>query len=125
MRDHAGAAWPHEACGLLLRPGPDPAGRRLAAVSCRNVAEDPARAYTIDPEAFLHIEHRARRSGGTVVGVWHSHPHGDAAASERDRRDAWPEWSYVILGATGCRITGIRAWRVVGEHLNEQRVEIG
>ncbi len=124
MRELAVAAWPHEACGLLVRTGPGGAGATVRAIACRNEAAEPAQGYLIDPEAFLRAEHAARVRGGAVVGVWHSHPHGDPTPSLRDRRESWPGWSYLIMGVTRTQVTAPRAWRIADERCREQRVEI-
>ena len=123
IRELAAAAWPHEACGLLVGSSLT-ATRPVQAIACRNLATDPEQGYCIDPETFLHIEHAARARGGAVIGVWHSHPHGDPTPSERDRREAWPNWSYLIVGTDGARVTPPRAWRLDGRQCREQQVAI-
>ena len=56
---------PHaEVCGLLYGSLSDGSGGRIAeAEACANVAEDPARAFEIDPAA-LFAAHRRARTGG-------------------------------------------------------------
>lgn len=124
LREHACAAWPREACGLLVQPGRDRRAGALRVEVCRNLAADPGHGYTIDPEVFLRIEHEARATGGAVTGVWHTHPHGDPRPSQRDRDEGWPGWSYLIVGVTRSVVTGLRAWRLDGERFVEQPVEI-
>lgn len=90
-----------EVCGLLIgRPG-----RVTAALSCRNVAADPAHAFEIDP-AQLIAAHRAARAGaGDIVGCYHSHPGGSPLPSPRDAAAAAPDGSIWIIVAghgTGC-----------------------
>lgn len=115
IRELAEAAWPQEACGLIegtVEAGPV----RVAGVySLANHADEPGRGYLIDPEAFLRLERAARERGRGIVGVWHSHPHGDPAPSARDRGEAWPGWSYLIAGVTNARMTDLRCWRLDGE----------
>lgn len=122
MREHACAAWPEEACGLLA--GSSTGNRVMDVRVCLNVAMDRERGYEIDPETFLRIEHAGRRSHRTVIGVWHSHPHGDARPSARDLAEAWPGWSYVILGVTREGVTGLDGWRLDGERFVRQPVHI-
>ena len=80
MREHAAAAHPHEACGLLLG-----AARAIVeARVCANVASDPTRHFEIDPTALI-AAHRAARAGGpAILGYYHSHPTGDANPSATD-----------------------------------------
>lgn len=111
VRELAHAAWPEEACGLLLRAGA--IDRPLHAVACRNIASDRQHSYTIDPETYLRHEQQLRPLHGTVAGVWHSHPHGDPRPSPRDLADAWPNWIYLIIGVGTGGITSGRAWQLI------------
>lgn len=124
LRELAEAAWPQEACGLIegsVGPGPV----RVAALHrLANVDAEPERGYTIDPEAFLYLEHGARDRGRAIVGVWHSHPHGEATPSPRDLAQAWPGWSYLIAGVTKGRMTDLRCWRLAGGDFAAQAVGI-
>lgn len=99
----AKAAFPHEACGLLLGSG----CHIELALPCLNVAPDPARHFEIDPAALIAAYRAARESGPQVLGYFHSHPNGlarpsatDAASSASDGR----VWAIVANG-------GITVWR--------------
>lgn len=81
MHDHARAALPTEACGLLL--GRD--GRIEAALPARNIHPDPHRHFEIDPQALVDAHRAARRGGPAVLGYYHSHPTGPAKPSVTDR----------------------------------------
>ena len=96
----AAAAWPAEACGLLL-------GRRDgAAVTVAffrptgNADADPRRGYLIPPLELLAAELEARALELEIVGVWHSHPDAPAAPSRRDLEQAWEGYCYGIQAAT-------------------------
>jgi len=94
IRAEAAASPDAEVCGLLLGEGL----RVGRAVACRNVADDPATAFEIDP-AQLIAAHRAARDGGPgVIGHYHSHPSGDAALSARDMAAARHDEIWVIVG---------------------------
>lgn len=122
VRELGEAAWPREACGLLEGLAPGRSARVTRALACANVHEDPARRYRIDPEVYLHAEHAARARGRTITGVWHSHPHGDAAPSATDLAEAWPGWSYLIAGVTNGAMTSLRCWRLLDGRFVEQRL---
>jgi proteasome lid subunit RPN8/RPN11 len=96
-----------EICGLLF-------GTRAAIVeahSCRNVADDPARRFEIDPAALL-AAHRAARAGGpALVGSYHSHPSGSATPSACDAQAASPDGAVWIIMAGG----EARGWRAVAD----------
>lgn len=89
----ARAAWPKEACGLLVGSG---AVIREAVVS-ENLSNNPERAFLIDPALHLRAQRRAREKGLKVLGVFHSHPSGEAAPSPEDERAARAAPSQVWL----------------------------
>jgi proteasome lid subunit RPN8/RPN11 len=123
IREHAEAAWPQEACGLFEGHAAGRFVRVRQVIACPNEHEDPADRYRIDPEAFLRAERAAERGGRRVVGVWHSHPHGEAYFSERDREQAWRGWSYLVAGVTNGSMQALRAWFIDDEPL-EQRLRL-
>lgn len=77
---HAACDFSREVCGLLL--GRD--GRIVEARPAANVADDPARAFEIDPAALFAALRAARAGGPALIGYYHSHPSGAAAPSARD-----------------------------------------
>lgn len=96
----AAAAYPHEACGLLLGRVEQVAEARL----CANVHPDPACHFEIEPQALIDA-HRAARSGGPqVVGYFHSHPAGPPEPSATDRAHATGDgrvWAIIGEGSVG------------------------
>lgn len=80
---HALEASPDECCGLLL--GCD--DKIVEAARCRNIADDPATRFLIDPEDHFVARRTARERGLDVVGFYHSHPKSPAEPSERDLAD--------------------------------------
>ena len=100
---------PHECCGFLLGNG----ARVAHAVPMRNVAASATR-YRIDDVAHIELRRVLRLFAPalSIVGVYHSHPAGDAIASATDLAEAWyPEWAYVIVGL-GRRRPSLRAFRI-------------
>jgi proteasome lid subunit RPN8/RPN11 len=100
LLDHAAAAHPYEACGLLLGFGE---GVERATL-CANVHETPATHFEIDPQALIDA-HRAARGGGLqVLGYWHSHPAGPPEPSVTDRAHGTGDgrvWAIVGEGRVG------------------------
>lgn len=96
----AAAAYPFEACGLLLGAG----GVITAAVPVRNVHPDPARHFEIDPTALI-AAHRAQRAGGPqLLGYYHSHPTGSTEPSVTDQASASGDgriWAIIAAGTIG------------------------
>lgn len=83
-----------EVCGLLFGNGDG----IDAAQPCRNVADDPARAFEVDP-AMLIAAHRSARCGGPqIVGHYHSHPTGSTRPSARDAACAGDGELWLIIG---------------------------
>ena len=124
IRSHAAAEYPREGCGLLV--GRDRSGeRRVAyAVPTRNDHPQAARRYTIAPEDLLIAEKQARQAGLEVVGFYHSHPDVDPRPSASDTTAAWPHYTYVIVGVRAGRAGEIAAWRLRGEELVAEPLEV-
>lgn len=120
IRELSVAAWPHEACGLLLGQPAGSGGRVLHALVMKNFHDQPARGYTIDAEDYLDAERTAQLRGQTVLGVWHSHPHGDPAPSDTDRELACHGWSYLIAGVTNEGLQALKCWRLRDGEFTEQ-----
>jgi proteasome lid subunit RPN8/RPN11 len=104
LRDHAAAAAPHEACGILLGA----AGAIAAAVPAANVAAHPERAFEIDPATLLRVYREARGSGQRVLGWYHSHPNGLGEPSRTDAARAVEDGMVWVIVANG----GLSAWAV-------------
>jgi proteasome lid subunit RPN8/RPN11 len=92
---HAREAAPIECCGLLLG---HPAAGVVESVRARNLAASPTR-YAIDPADHIRARREARERGLAVIGFYHSHPHGSAAASPTDIAEAaYPGAYYLVVG---------------------------
>jgi len=103
MQRAAKAVHPDEACGLLF-------GTSEAVTGCetvRNVAQNPACRFELDPAA-LFAALRAERAGGPcLIGYWHSHPSGDDLPSTTDAAMAEPDGKlWLILAGEA-----VSAWR--------------
>lgn len=72
----AAAAYPAEACGLIVRSS----NRCLRFVPCRNVATDASDRFEIHPDDWADCE-----DSGQIVAVWHTHPDASAHPSVHDR----------------------------------------
>ena len=91
---HAHEGAPNECCGLLL--GRD--GEIVEAVRTRNIAEDPASRFLIDPADHFVARRDARERGLEVVGFYHSHPRSVAEPSARDIAEfSYPDHLYLIV----------------------------
>jgi proteasome lid subunit RPN8/RPN11 len=118
---HARAERPRECCGFLVGGG----RRVLFAVAVPNVATSQSR-YRIDDAMHLELRRALRRFSPRleIVGVYHSHPSGDARPSPTDIAEAfYPDWIHVIVGLKGgilVRAYRIRAGRVESVAIQRQ-----
>lgn len=116
----AAAAYPREACGLLVgRRGVS--GEVLEVTEGKNVAAGADR-YSLDPLHLLEVERGAQARGFEVVGVWHSHPDHDAAPGALDRAGALEGWSYLIVSVRAGAPCEVRCWRATPAGLAEERL---
>ena len=104
IRAHAARDPAREVCGLLL--GTD--GEILSSRPVDNVAPDPGNRFEIDPAALFEALRAERAGGPSLLGYYHSHPHGAAEPSEIDREMAPPDGKVWIIVA-GYRVRGWRA----------------
>jgi proteasome lid subunit RPN8/RPN11 len=107
---HARRERPRECCGLLVGAS----GRVVFAVPARNVDPAPATRYRVDPRQHLEWQRMLRHAAPPldIVGVYHSHPRGDAAPSVSDITEAhYDDWVYVIVGLRA-RAAQVRAFRI-------------
>ncbi len=123
LRTWAQAAYPFEACGLLLGVQTEHGPRSDLATVERNLHQERARdRYELDPAGFVRAQRKADSMGLDIVGVWHTHPGQSAVPSEIDRAQAWSGWSYVILSVIAGRVAELRSWRLRGGRFIEERI---
>ena len=121
------AAFPEEACGLLVGA----ADRVRLFRPLRNTARDRRRVrFEIAPADYRAIERAAAAKKLTVLGVFHSHPATPAVPSETDAAfiATWPDWVHVIarvdVGPKGPAMGEIRAYTGRGRKIVEVPVGV-
>lgn len=114
----AEAAFPREACALLV--GRREQGRTtiLRVAPMRNIAPNPTHAFEIDPAGQIALRRELREAGGEekLIGHWHSHPNGLAEPSATDATMAFePDlvWLIGALNADG-QTVNLKAFRPEG-----------
>lgn len=85
----AEAAYPREACALLVGSAQDDRIAVTEIVAGDNVAAAPEREFEFDPAVHIALLRRLREAAAPerlvrLVGVWHSHPDGRAEPSAQD-----------------------------------------
>jgi proteasome lid subunit RPN8/RPN11 len=87
-------AVPAECCGLLL--GRD--DEIVEVLPARNIADQPASRFLIDPQDHITGRREARARGLDVVGFYHSHPRSAPEPSVRDLDEfSYPGHLYAIV----------------------------
>ena len=101
IREFAAAAYPDEACGVLVGRRVERGTEVMTATSARNLNTERSRdRYLMDPTDILRADRDARAAGLDVVGFWHSHPDHPASPSQYDTDHAWTDYVYVICTTT-------------------------
>ena len=97
--DAAEAAYPGEACGLLVgraRSAGDVEVTRVAP-SANSAAGDRVDRFEIDAGLRLRLQRELRGGPDRVIGLYHSHPDHSAQPSDTDLEMAWePDLVWVI-----------------------------
>jgi len=115
LRLAAAKAFPHECCGLLVGYG-EAEVTVTRVVSATNRADDPARAFLIDPQVQFDQLRALRGGPERVVGHYHSHPNGRAHLSHHDLAMADdPEAVWVVIATAEGKAVDPRAFRCPGD----------
>ncbi len=118
---HAREDAPAECCGLLV--GTD---SRVTEVRRMVNVEHSPYVYRIDPLELLRILPELDNSGLCLVAIYHSHTHTAAYPSPTDVRyaQAYPDAVQVIVSLEDPRRPVVRAFRIDGEAIVEEGLEI-
>jgi proteasome lid subunit RPN8/RPN11 len=82
-------------------------------------------AYEIPPRELFEIFRWLRARELQLVGIYHSHPHGDNSPSARDLEQAYyPEAAYVIVVPRLDTPAPVRAFRLAGKQVHEIAIEV-
>ena len=110
---HARHRYPEEACGLLVGRFETDRTVVTAAHESKNVAADRRTGFEVDPGFRLRLQREARTEGAAIVGVFHSHPSGDATPSATDRESIWePDLIWLITAVDEDALGQTRAFAV-------------
>lgn len=67
-------------------------------------------AFAVDAVAFAAAEAALRARGLEWLGFLHSHPHGAAVPSSRDRRELWRDCVQIVVATNGRTARGAAFW---------------
>ncbi len=108
IAQHARAEAPNEACGLIAGVG----AQAQRIIPAPNGAADPRRHFEIEHAALVKAMFEIEAAGLSLIGIYHSHPHGDPIPSATDIREAnYLDTIQVIVGLSR-REPAVAAWRV-------------
>ncbi|XZN97046.1 MAG: Mov34/MPN/PAD-1 family protein [Microcoleus sp.] len=129
IRSHAENTYPEECCGLLLGTIAGNVKTLVAVWPTKNAwsaeTEDNCsdsklltkkRRYAISPQDMLEGMKEGRDRNLEIIGIYHSHPDGQAIPSECDRTLAWPQYSYIIVSVPQGRCEDVRSWTLDREN---------
>lgn len=120
LLQHAQSFPDAEVCGLVAARAGWP--ERLYRVA--NVAEEPGRLFTLDPQGQIDAMRRMRETGEELFAIYHSHPHAPALPSATDLREsAYPEALYLIISLNTKGVLEMRGWRLLAGEAQEVELE--
>jgi proteasome lid subunit RPN8/RPN11 len=126
IRAHAEEAYPEECCGLLAAY-PRQGGEDVEAIRMRNTHPAPRHnRYSMDPMDLYQADREVARRGGTIIGIYHSHPDHPPQPSAFDLQHAWPGISYLIISVYRGKSGEARSWVLDEERtgFREETLEI-
>lgn len=120
MVAHARSEFPIEACGLLA--GENGSIRRFYPIA--NADESPVH-YRMEPKEQLRVMLEIEDNEWDLAAIYHSHTHTRAYPSAEDRRLAfYPDALYVVLSLADPENPDIRAYRIDGDQVTEEPIEV-
>jgi len=97
----ASGSYPNECCGLIEGAETADGWHALAIHEAKNIADEPARRFLIDPQAQFDLMRRLRNADTRIIGCFHSHPDGEPKPSATDRAEAYEtDFLYLIAGGS-------------------------
>lgn len=110
-----------EVCGLMggVWQGQTAVVRQIVPVE--NISPTPATRYQMHPKTQSETILAFDKHGWQVVGIYHSHPHGEAVPSPTDIAEAaYPDAVYLIALPTGV----MKAWQIIRGKIKEVEIQI-
>jgi [CysO sulfur-carrier protein]-S-L-cysteine hydrolase len=116
---HARREAQRECCGLL-------AGREgsiTRSFPATNAASAPATRYEIAPQELFQLMRAIREAGLTLMGIYHSHPHGKNEPSPSDIEQAYyPDVAYFIISPLPDAECAVRAFSICDGKARELKI---
>lgn len=120
MLEHALSDPDSEVCGLI--GGND--DRACTIYPVKNIAEDTAHSFLMDPEDQIAVMRLLREKNETLWGIYHSHPATEATPSQRDLDlAAYPGVNYFIISLND-EVPEINAYKFDSKQFEKLILEI-
>jgi len=120
----ARAAYPREACGLLVGKRSGERVEIFLAHPAANVAERDDR-FEIDPQAQFTLLRALRGSAREIVGCYHSHPNGRAEPSPADAAGASENgFVWLIVSTRADKIVALNAFLFDGARFRPAQLHV-
>ena len=102
--------FPYEACGFLIGN----IGFSKSIFEAREVSNQSTNLnrYQIDPFDFYTVEKFLTGKHLSILGFYHSHPHGSPHPSRYDIQDAWLHYSYIIVSIDDSHSCSMKSWLI-------------
>ncbi len=123
----AEAAYPAEACGLIVGIQNESGDRLVSEVipSLNILADERADRFEVDPQVRIDTERRIRGTDMALIGHYHTHPDHPAAPSETDRAMAFePNLVWLITSVTDGKAADTRAFRLAVDQPDMEELEL-
>jgi proteasome lid subunit RPN8/RPN11 len=118
IAQHGLEDYPREACGLIGGAGE----RALSITRVANISPNAEHAFEMDGAGFINAVYALNRRDEALIGIYHTHPHGDHLPSPVDVQEAqYPDTAYVVVGLKNRR-PQLSAWNI--KHSMVEPVEL-
>jgi len=108
IAQHGLEDYPHEACGLIGGVNE----QALSVSRIKNISDKPEHAFLMDGAEFTKTMFEFSKRGEVLIGIYHTHPHGDHLPSRTDVQEAqYPDTAYVVVGLKQ-RQPRLSAWQI-------------
>lgn len=125
LENRVEAAYPLEACGLLLGLRHGDSARVTRVTEGRNLrGADGRERFELDPAHLLWAYEQTENGDEQILGVWHSHPDRPAKPSAADLQGADAAWSTLILSVSIEGAQAMRSWRLHGGRFVPERLRV-
>ncbi len=117
---HASHSSPHECCGLLV--GKE--SRVIEVIEVENIAKDSQHFFYISPSDLATHLPRIAEQGRDLLGIYHSHPHGNPIPSAHDiQLSNYPNTVSLIIGM-GTSSPTYAAWEIVNGRVDRVPIHV-